>query len=406
MNSRSAAGVATELGLSASTLRRWIAAGLVDAGADGAVSDRGVAQARVVQRLRARGYSLRHIADASERGMLASSHIEALPESGGSWSVKRAAREVGVNRKLAAQLLTAAGVTIGEDEEIGALELELLRSAATVLESGVPLPVVLQLARVYGQSMSQIADAEVRLIHHHVHEPLMRSGLKGPDIVDQMQALVSEVLPLTAPLLATMHDYYLRAFTEQDVIGHMEELAGRSGHLTEEKHGDELTRVRVAVAFADLAGYTRLTEERGDAHAVDTVEQFVASIASSLPAEARVTKTIGDEAMIVSPDIQSLVRWAVSFQAQSIEPTARIGLHCGQALFYEGDYYGREVNLASRVAARAAAGEVVVTSAVAELRPPEVEFERLGEIKLRGFSSPTEILLAVAKPAAEDKGRG
>jgi adenylate cyclase len=69
-------------------------------------------------------------------------------------------------------------------------------------------------------------------------------------------------------------------------------------------------------------------------------------------------------------------------------------MHCGQALFYEGDYYGREVNLASRVAARAGAGEVVVTGAVAELRPAAVEFERLGEIRLKGFSSPTEILLA------------
>ena len=405
MSSRSTAGVANELGLAASTLRRWIDGGLVDTDATGAVTERGVAQARVIRRLRARGYSLKQIADASERGMLASSHLEALPDSGLRWSIKKAAREVGVNRKLAAQLLTAAGVSIGEDEEIGELELELLRAVATVLERGVPLPVVLQLARVYGQAVSQVADAEVRLIHHHVHEPLMRSGMSGRDVVDQIQSLASEVLPLTSPVLGLMHQYYLRVFTEQDVIGHMEELAAGAGGGEQPKERDELTRVRVAVAFADLAGYTRLTEDLGDARAVDTVERFVASIASSLPSEARVTKTIGDEAMIVSPDIPALVRWAVSFQAQEIEPSARIGLHCGQALFYEGDYYGREVNLASRVAARAAAGEVVVTGTVAELKPPGVSFDRLGEIKLRGFSSPTEIFLAVPR-ASEDKTRG
>jgi len=393
---RSLAGVAGELGLSPSTLRRWVAVGLIDQDAAGEVTERGAAQARVVQRLRERGYSLADIRRANERGVLASSHIEALAGSERRWTIGQAAREVGLSRKLAQRLLAAVGVS-GELRDVGTLELELLRAVAAVLESGVPLPVVLQVARVYGQAISQIADAEVRLIHHHVHEPMMRSGLSGKQVVDQMQGLVTDVLPLTSPLLGLVHHYYLREFTEQDVIGHMEELqGGRPPEAASDSDGDQLTRVRVAVAFADLAGYTRLTEELGDARAVDTVERFVAAVASSLPSEARVIKTIGDEAMIVSPDVAGLVQWAVRFQQQSRDQdvSARIGVHCGQALFYEGDYYGREVNLASRVAARAGGGEVVVTAAIAEAKPAGVRFERLGEIRLKGFSSPTEILLA------------
>ena len=396
MTPRSIAGVAGELGLSPSTLRRWVTAGLVDVDESGALAERGAGQARVVQRLRERGYSLADIRRASERGVLASSHLEALSGSERRWTIGQAAREVGLNRKLAQRLLAAVGVS-GELRDVGALELELLRAVAAVLEGGVPLPVVLQVARVYGQAISQIADAEVRLIHHHVHEPMMRSGLSGKQVVEQMQGLVTDVLPLTSPLLGLVHHYYLREFTEQDVIGHMEELQGGGPQDAKSKDdGDELTRVRVAVAFADLAGYTRLTEELGDARAVDTVERFVAAVASSLPSEARVIKTIGDEAMIVSPDVSGLVQWAVRFQQQSRDEdvSARIGVHCGQALFYEGDYYGREVNLASRVAARAGGGEVVVTAAIADAKPAGVVFERLGEIRLKGFSSPTEILLA------------
>ncbi len=396
MTPRSIAGVAGELGLSPSTLRRWVTAGLVDVDESGALAERGAGQARVVQRLRERGYSLADIRRASERGVLASSHLEALSGSERRWTIGQAAREVGLNRKLAQRLLAAVGVS-GELRDVGALELELLRAVAAVLEGGVPLPVVLQVARVYGQAISQIADAEVRLIHHHVHEPMMRSGLSGKQVVEQMQGLVTDVLPLTSPLLGLVHHYYLREFTEQDVIGHMEELQGGGPQDAKSKDdGDELTRVRVAVAFADLAGYTRLTEELGDARAVDTVERFVAAVASSLPSEARVIKTIGDEAMIVSPDVSGLVQWAVRFQQQSRDQdvSARIGVHCGQALFYEGDYYGREVNLASRVAARAGGGEVVVTAAIADAKPAGVVFERLGEIRLKGFSSPTEILLA------------
>lgn len=396
MTPRSIAGVAGELGLSPSTLRRWVTAGLVDVDESGALAERGAGQARVVQRLRERGYSLADIRRASERGVLASSHLEALSGSERRWTIGQAAREVGLNRKLAQRLLAAVGVS-GELRDVGALELELLRAVAAVLEGGVPLPVVLQVARVYGQAISQIADAEVRLIHHHVHEPMMRSGLSGKQVVEQMQGLVTDVLPLTSPLLGLVHHYYLREFTEQDVIGHMEELQGGGPQDAKSKDdGDELTRVRVAVAFADLAGYTRLTEELGDARAVDTVERFVAAVASSLPSEARVIKTIGDEAMIVSPDVSGLVQWAVRFQQQTRDEdvSARIGVHCGQALFYEGDYYGREVNLASRVAARAGGGEVVVTAAIADAKPAGVVFERLGEIRLKGFSSPTEILLA------------
>jgi adenylate cyclase len=191
-------------------------------------------------------------------------------------------------------------------------------------------------------------------------------------------------------VLDQVHQHYLQHFVEQDVVGHMEaDLSGSSV---------DLGRMRVAIAFADLTGYTRLTEEEGELTALDAVERFVEAVENTLPEESRVIKTIGDEAMIVGPDPGALTDWAVGFQRlHGGRPLPRIAVHYGVALFREGDYYGRDVNIASRVAARAAGGEVLVTRPVVEyLDPPapHLEYERIAEVKLKGFTETTEIFIA------------
>jgi adenylate cyclase len=154
--------------------------------------------------------------------------------------------------------------------------------------------------------------------------------------------------------------------------------------------------LRVAIAFADLAGYTRLTETAGEEEAVGAVERFVEAVANTLPDEARVIKTIGDEAMIVGSDAASLTDWAVGFQTmQSERPLPRIAVHYGVAMYRDGDYYGRDVNIASRMAARSAGGEVLVTRPVVDaVSAPHLEFERIGEVRLKGFNESTEVFIA------------
>src|SRR4030081_1136389 len=132
-------------------------------------------------------------------------------------------------------------------------DVEMLKYVAAVLDAGIPLDAFLQLARVYGQALAQIADAEVRLFHLYVHEPLMREGIPGLEIAEQMEGLVGEGLPFIAPLMGFVHGRFLAHFVEQDVIGHMESALG--------ERGAEGGRLRVAIAFADLAGYSRLTVE-------------------------------------------------------------------------------------------------------------------------------------------------
>jgi adenylate cyclase len=238
--------------------------------------------------------------------------------------------------------------------------------------------------RVYGQALAQIADAEVKLFHLFVHEPLMRDGVPGLEIAEQMEGLAAELLPLASPIMDRVHHRALQHFVGQDVVGHLE------------LEGEPLGRLRVAIAFADLAGYTRLTEEVGEEEALDIVERFVESVEVTLPDDARVIKTIGDEVMVVGADASALVDWAVGFQALNagLRPLPRIGIHSGDALYREGDYYGRAVNLASRVAARAAGGEVLATEPVVEAAGDHLRFEPIGEVKLKGFKEATDLFLA------------
>jgi adenylate cyclase len=154
-------------------------------------------------------------------------------------------------------------------------------------------------------------------------------------------------------------------------------------------------RIKVVIAFADLAGYTRYVEEEGEEEALSYVERFIDAVEDTLPEGARVVKTIGDEVMVVGQDTTSLVDWAVGFSRLYAEerPAPRIGVNAGPVLYRDGDYFGREVNLASRVVARARGGEVLVTGQVIEeLREvAHLHIDNIGQVKLKGFNEPRSL---------------
>ncbi|HSO98344.1 MAG TPA: adenylate/guanylate cyclase domain-containing protein [Solirubrobacteraceae bacterium] len=377
---------ARRTGVRPQTLRRWARDGVIPQ-FDGSWNDSVIAHARVVARLRERGHSLQSIRRATKEGRLAFGYVESLfPPEQDTYSLEAAAQETGLDAAMIERIVSALGWSPEQARALTEEDIQLLRYVAAVLAAGLPLVALLQLVRVYGQALAQVADAEVRLFHLYVHEPLMRSGSDGIEMAEEMLALSRELLPLASPVMDQVHQRYLQHFVEQDLVGHME---------ADFDHMIDLGRLRVTIAFADLAGYTRLTEEEGEIQAVDAVERFVEAVAVTLPESARVIKTIGDEVMIVGSDAPALTDWAVGFQRlQTERPLPRIGLHCGEALYRDGDYYGRDVNIASRVAARSAGGEVLVTRPVVEVGGAHLEFERIGEVRLKGFSDSTEIFIA------------
>jgi adenylate cyclase len=383
--------VARRAGTTPATLRMWIRDGLLPR-YGGTWTPELAAQARLVARLQARGHSRDQIREAEQRGALAFGGIEhLLGASGREVALADAAADAGLEPAFAAEALAAMGFTSASGEpRLGLEDVALLRDVAAAEQAGLPRIALLQLLRVYAHALAQVADAEVRLFHLYVHEPLMQDGVPGDRIADEMEDLVRDVLPLAGPIMRRVHARHLRRFVAQDVVGHMEESDhdGAAPRLP--------GRLRVAIAFADLAGYTRMTEELGDEEAVLAVERFIEEVERSLPASARVVKEIGDEVMVVGSDVVALIAWAVAFQAGRAgrRPQSRIGLHVGEVLYRDGEYYGREVNLAARVAARAAGGEVLVTRAVDEAAGRGLARERIGEVRLKGFSEATELFLA------------
>jgi adenylate cyclase len=376
---------AAAVGVSEQTLRRWVREGVIPQ-YESDWSPAAIGQARLVARMRERGHSLADIRRATEDGRLAFGRVADLfAGQEPVYTLREIVQETGLDAELIERLMVTLGLrsTRGFSED----DLELLRYLSAVLEAGLPLEAMLQLTRVYAQAIAQVADAEVRLVHLYVHEPLMRSGAPASDMAGELVDLAGDLLPLASPMLDQMHRKLLAHFIEQDVVGHME------AELEPEEGG--IGRMRVAIAFADLAGYTRLTEEAGELHALDVVERFTNSVVATLPDDARVIKTIGDEVMIVGSDPVGLAEWAVGFQAlQSEPPLPRIAVHCGYALYRDGDYYGREVNIAARVVARAAGGEVLVTRPIVDAVGSELSFARIAEVRLKGFKGVTEIFLA------------
>ena len=162
-----------------------------------------------------------------------------------------------------------------------------------------------------------------------------------------------------------------------------------------------LTSVRTTFLFADIAGFTALTEAHGDEHAAGLVGDFCRAVDAELPAVGgRRVKTIGDALMLTVDDPAAAIVLALRITHELMRehgaPAVRVGLHHGGAVEREGDYFGAAVNLAARVSAEAANGEVLLTGETAALAPQidGVLYEPRGRRALRNIREPVELFAA------------
>jgi len=384
------AEAARRSGVSADTLRRWAREGIVPL-ENGEWTRAAASQARIIARMRDRGHSLEDLREASEEGRLAVGLAEdVFADESEQMAVTEAAERTGVDEGFVERLLDLLGTPVGENRTISEEDRKAIARLASVAEAGLPLEAVLQLVRIYAESVRRIADAEVRLVHLFVHEPMIREGMSATDISEELSDLAANIAPTAVPLFKYLHQRYLRYFMEQDVVGHMEEEAA----------GADMGEVKIAICFIDLTGFTRFTEEEGDVEALLVIESFTDAVRATLPDRAQLIKSIGDEVMVVSPDPASLAEWAVGFISFfSDRPKPRAGIHYAGAVFRDGDYFGSQVNLAHRVVNRALGGEVLITDRVAESLEghDEIELEPIGEVPLKGFPEPTPLFAAKAR---------
>jgi len=154
--------------------------------------------------------------------------------------------------------------------------------------------------------------------------------------------------------------------------------------------------------FADIAGFTALTEAHGDEKAAELVADFCRAVQAEIPpGRGAHVKTMGDAVMLRLDDPAEAIRLGLTIAGGLMDahgaPPVRVGLHHGSAIERGGDYFGAAVNLAARVSAVAASGEVLLTAKTAAL-VPEIEgvfYESRGRHELRNVTEPVELFAAI-----------
>lgn len=163
--------------------------------------------------------------------------------------------------------------------------------------------------------------------------------------------------------------------------------------------------------FADLAGFTALTEVHGDQQAVALLERFAGAVHELLPTyRAEAVKSIGDALMLRSEDAAQAVRLGFAIVdevgARHEFPSVRVGMHSGPAVERDGDWFGSVVNLAARISGLAAGGEVLLSAATraAAGELAEIEFRAHGQHRFKNISEPVTVYAAHSAGARDSKG--
>ena len=259
------------------------------------------------------------------------------------------------------------------------------------------------LVRIIGimaTAMQTIVRAQRDFVEEVLITPALDAGLSERDALATTSAARREYRRIGAELTMTL----LRRFVDDAVFQNLVEMGERA--LRREGIVQSGARSVPAIAFADVTGYTAITDELGDEEAATTARRFGTVVdRSSVIHGGRLVKLLGDGAMIVFDDVKHAVEWAVGLTDRADEehlPPMHVGIDAGSFVRRDGDYFGAVVNVASRVADRAGPGEVLVTPTVAEgcTALPGIGFEEVGLTRLKNVAAPVLLFRANAIPVA------
>lgn len=297
----------------------------------------------------------------------------------------------GVSEQFLVAARRAMGLPIPEPDEAvyTDAELETVRMAHVARDAGISEEEVLELLRVLGRGLGQAAESLRALPLKLVLEP----GISEPRLAQQYAQAAAALYPLVNPLVSNMLALHLRHATQSTVVSELERIGGNLPGSRE-----------VAVCFADLVGFTRLGEEVPADELSRLAVRLEALAAEAAEPPVKLVKTIGDAAMLVSSEPAPLLDAALTLvdaaDAEGGEfPQLRAGAALGSALPRAGDWYGRPVNLASRITAMARPGSVLVDRAVREQTRGDYGWSFAGERRLRGVREPVALFRARRKPA-------
>jgi adenylate cyclase len=336
----------------------------------------------LLEKLSAEGLSLAELRDAVASGHLPLLPVErAIAGDGPRYSAREIAAKSGLGLELALAFRSALGIPYGDDldDRVGTqADLDSAVRTKAILDAGFPVEEMLRNARVVGMATARVAEANRELVVRNLTSP----GDNERDLAERLVGTVEFLLPMGTEFLDYAFQANLLELVKRDVIGAADLASGEIGGAI----------VRT-VCFADLVEFTSLGEEIAPEELGAVVGHFEEIATSTVTAPVRLVKTIGDAVMLVSPEAEPLVEAALDLVAAAAAegdqfPVLRAGVATGPTLAQSGDFYGRSVNLASRITGIARPGSVLIDTPTREAVGDEgFTYSFAGERRLKGIDA-------------------
>jgi adenylate cyclase len=393
--------VAQRAGVDPDYVDRLVELGILTPDAADAFSPGDALRARWVQSLERAGVPLEGMAAAVRDGALSFSYLDAPAFDRFVGLSGTTFQELSARTGIPLELLLVVREAVGfaepqPDDQVHQYELSVVPAIELQLSKGFRPVLIERWLRVYGDGLRRIAETEATWWHSEVEVPLLESGMADSEMLEAQADLGSQMAPLfEQALLAIYHGQQEHTWTQGFV-----ELA--EGALERAGLYRRLDRPP-AVCFLDLTGYTRLTEERGDAAAADLAARLAGLVRRSAQEhDGTPVKWLGDGVMFHFREPGDAVLAAVEMVevvGRHGLPPAHVGIHAGPVIFQEGDYFGRTVNLAARIAEYARPGEVLVSQEVVDATDEgPATFTEIGPVELKGV--PGTLRLYTARRSA------
>jgi adenylate cyclase len=383
----SASELAERSGSSVQRIEELVRLGiLVPDGDDGGFAARDVHRVRLMEAFEEAGMDLEVIAQGIEAGKLSYENVGLLlpePAAFGS-SREELAAEVGRSPELIGRIVQELGLPqSGTDDSLRDDDVPVLRELLTVWAEADDDDLV-RVARAYGQNISRLVASDLDIVSNSLFARLRQSGLSEDEMRDVARDLGLRVMGLGEHLIVWLRGRHLEHAVISATVQGTEEYLQQLGHIEERQLRPP------AIAFLDLAGYTALTDERGDEAGADLADRLAALVnQAAQPQGGRPVKWLGDGVMFYFPDPSAAVLTALDLVEQTpgaVDVRARVGVDAGRVVFRDGDYFGRTVNIASRIADYARPGEVLVSDEVKQHWSRDgVRFDAIGPVALRGL---------------------
>ena len=365
--------------------------------APGSFSATDVRRVSIVRSLEEGGLPLSRIGEGIRTGWLSLDFVEQTSYerfaalSGESFS------EVAERTSLPLELVMVIREATGSaqpspDDLLRDNELEILPMLELVVAHGVRPAAMERALRGYGDGIRRVADTESGWWRSDVIEPVLRAGKPFGMVGELTATFATELVPLAdRAILALYHGHQANAWM-RNIFEGVEMALASAGLHSRLEHPP-------AICFLDLTGYTRLTDERGDEAAADLARRLSGLVqGTSGRYGGRPVKWLGDGVMFYFREPGPAVRAALEMVQGATNadlPPAHVGLDAGPVLFQGGDYFGRTVNLAARIADYARPGEVVVSHEVVEASDGGgVTFSEIGPVELKGVTGPVRLHVA------------